>query len=137
MELENLKGCHILKGIELGTREVDGFWKKTNSNYIKFTLDDTTYLAVEDEADGYRSYMRELEIVDEKCKIKIPNIQVVCKMRKERYEDCDILEFIDLMNGEMILAIGTGNTNDYYPYCCFEYYPEKMACNEERRANNG
>ena len=137
-QLTNFKGNHILMGVEMGMRKVENYYCEDECNYIKFTLDGITYLAIEDPEDGYRSYMKDLEIVDEKCKIKIPNIQVVCKMREDDiFEENDVLEFIDIMNGETILAIGTGNINDYYPYCVFEYYPEKMSCNENRRADNG
>lgn len=135
MELANLTGIHILSGIETGTRR-ETFWgHEEEVDYIKFTLDGTTYLAVEDAYDGYRSYMAELKIVDEKCKVKLPDIQVFCKMKEDdEWKKFDILEFFDMMNGKKILAIGTGNTDDYYPYCNFEYYPENMFCNE--RGNN-
>lgn len=85
MCLKELCGIHVLSGIEVGMREVERYGCKECANYIKFTLDGITYLAVEDPSDGYRSYMDDLEIVDETCKIKLPNVQVRCRMR----EDCE------------------------------------------------
>ena len=45
------------------------------------------------------------------------------------YENNDILVFVDFENGKEILEIGTGNYDDYYPYCVLNYYPENMSCN--------
>lgn len=135
MELEKLTGKHILSGIELGQKEVRDSWGYTIGNFVKFTLDGVTYIALENPDDGYRSYMEELEIVDEVCKTKLPDIEVVCSMRHDHTahlgQDDDILSFVDANNGKEILAIGTANTNDYYPYCVFEYTPENMSCNEK------
>lgn len=132
MQLEDLKGKHILSGIEVGSREFEDSWGyKDMRSFVKFTLDGTTYIACEDPSDGYRSYMEELQVVDEDCAVKLPDIEVCCSMRESNvWEENDVLEFIDLGNGEIILAIGTGNTNDYYPYCVMDYCPEKMSCNE-------
>lgn len=135
IKLEDLCGKHILSGIEVGSMKVEGFWRGfKDANYIKFTLDDTTYLSIENPDDGYRSYMEDLAVVDEGCSIELPNIEVVCTMREDgRYGKNDILVFVDTGNGKEILAVGTGNTGDYYPYCVLEYNPENMSCNEERR----
>ena len=87
-------------------------------------------MALEDPDDGYRSYMHELEIVEDPCKIKLPSIFVCCHMRENgNYENNDILVFVDFENGKEILEIGTGNYDDYYPYCVLHYYPENMSCN--------
>ena len=60
LNLSDLVGAHVLSGIETGVRAFDdSFWCET-SNYIKFTLDGITYMAVEDPDDGYRSYMGEI-----------------------------------------------------------------------------
>lgn len=134
MQLEDLKGKHTLSGIEIGSREFVGFWgNKEWCGFVKFTLDGTTYMAVENPDDGYRSYMGDLEVVDEDCAVKLPDIEVFCRMREDdEWEANDVLEAIDLVSGEIILTIGTGNTNDYYPYCVMEYYPENMSCNKDK-----
>lgn len=130
MELKDLVGKHILSGIEEGVLKKEWRWGEESCIYIKFTLDGVTYAAVEDPDDGYRSYMEELVVSEEPCKIKLPNIEVVCTMMEdEEYERHDVLQFIDVMSGAEILSVGTKNYDDYYPYCCLEYNPENMYCN--------
>lgn len=139
MELNELVGEHILSGIETGTKQIEGFWGEETCNFVKFTLDGVTYLALEDPDDGYRSYMEELQIVEERCKFPLPNVKVICVMRKSEeeygfHQEDDILSFIDAISRKEILAIGTANTDDYYPWCVMEYYPQNMACNGAERA---
>lgn len=133
-ELMDLVGKHILSGIEVGSMEHKGYWGNTEIYaYIKFTLDGVNYLATEDPADGYRSYMNELETSDTPCKIRLPNIEVCCRMREDdEWMRNDVLEFLDVLNGKKILAVGTENYDDYYPYCVLEYTPENMSCNDGR-----
>ena len=136
-ELKDLVGKHILSGIEVGSMEHDDLWGyREMCSYIKFALDGVNYLAIEDPSDGYRSYMYDLEVSDAPCKIHLPNIEVVCRMQEDNYcERNDVLEFIDVLNGKQILAVGTANYDDYYPYCVLEYTPENMSCNEGRASD--
>ena len=138
MELKDLVGIHLMTGIETGTIKINGWWYKSNNcNYVKFRLDNVTYMAVEDPEDGYRSCCNELEIVDEECKTKLPAILVECKMREDsnvtgwRKEKNDILEFYDAVKKQMLMAVGTGNIDDYYPYFVFAYMPELLSCNSQ------
>lgn len=134
MELKELVGKHLFQGIEVGEKEIYVSWmNRTHVSYVKFTMDGITYIAMEDPSDGYRSYCRELDITTIPCKTLLPNIEIICKHRSEGvgyYSSCDILEVIDAQNGETILLVGTNNTDDYYPFCLFEYTPENMSCNE-------
>ena len=132
MELNDLIGNHVLTGIEYGQKIVRQHFCEENCNYVKFTIDGITYMALEDPDDGYRSYMNELEIVEEPCKIKLPNILVCCHMKGDgEWAKNDILIFVDIENGKTILEIGTENYDDFYPYCVLNYYPENMSCNED------
>ena len=135
MRLEDLVGEHILSGVEVGRIELEECGGE-ESNCIKFTLDGVTYLALEDPEDGYRSYLRELVIVDEACRIKLPNVQVRCEMWHRCDED-KILVFTDVLNGERVLTIGTDYRDGWYPECIMEYRPEKMYCNMEGGVNDG
>lgn len=130
MKLSDLVGEHILSGIETGGREVQACGETVTASCVKFTLDGMTYLALEDPDDGYRSYLRELVIVDEACRIKLPNVQVRCEMWHRCDED-EILVFTDVLNGERFLAVGTDYRDGWYPECIMEYRPEKMYCNME------
>jgi hypothetical protein len=140
MNLIDLVGIHLMTGIETGTVKRENWWSKEEDdcNYVKFRLDGITYMAVEDPDDGYRSMCRNLEVVDEECRTKLPDILVECKMRDDEHDDIwgteenDILEFYDTDNKQMFMAVGTGNTNDYYPYFVFEYMPEELSCNSKK-----
>lgn len=126
MNLLDLVGIHIMTGIETGTVKIKGQWySKDNCNYVKFKLDGITYMAVEDPDDGYRSCCRDLEIVNEECKMRDDFHDSIGGT-----EENDILEFYDVGNNQMFMAVGTGNTNDYYPYFVFEYTPETLCCNK-------
>lgn len=136
MELHELVGKHIFSGIEIGKMARDTYFYTEHHAYVKFTLDGVTYMAEEDPDDGYRSYMNDLVVAEEPCKIKLPNVAVVCRMMQDRnWEKNNVLIFTDAENGKDILAIGTANYDDYYPYCVMEYMPENMSCNEGRDPN--
>ena len=136
MELSELAGKHVFSGIEFGVTDIEAwFGKIEKTNCVKFTLDGVTYMAVEDPEDGYRSRLEDLVVVDEPCKIRLPDIEVVCHMMEDdQWERNDVLVFVDALNGKTILELGTANWNDYYPYCVMEYTPENMSCNEGRDA---
>jgi hypothetical protein len=88
-------------------------------------------LANEDPDDGYRSYCNELEITDRHVTNRFSPIEVTCKMRpNDDYEVNDVLEIYDAITRKLIIALGTMNTDDYYPWCEFEYNPENMILNQ-------
>ena len=137
MELKDLIGRHILSGIETGQVMCESFGYEEECEYIKFTLDGVHYMAVEDPDDGYRSYMRELEISDTPCRYSLPDVEVECHMLPDCVEcsyENDILVFVDVRNGKEVLSVGTGATDDYYPYCVLNYKPENLSCNEGKVA---
>jgi hypothetical protein len=47
----------------------------------------------------------------------------------DKYEEHDILDLIDVVTGKVVLSVGTGNTDDYYPYWVAEFTPENMGAN--------
>ena len=142
IKLKELEGDHILSGVELGQamHKRDGWPEKDYCNYVKFTIDGIHYRVFEDPSDGYRSYCEDLEIVDNPCNTRLPDIEVEVKYISVKHlgdsdfwtEDCDVIQFIDKANGKLILEVGTENVGDWYPSCVFHYYPENMACNEGR-----
>lgn len=133
VELNELCGMHKLSGVDLCETTYTNKWEETEIvNAIRFILDGVTYEAIEDPADGYRSYMEELRTTDEKVRYTFPPVDVLCSL-SEKYDD-DVLCFRDVANGKLILEVGTENTHDYYPYCVFNWMPEKMACNANAEA---
>lgn len=130
MKLCDLAGIHCLSGVETGTDSFVLYSVPEESNYIKFTLDKTTYMAIEDPDDGYRSYLvDDLKVCDTPCRFQFPPVVVLCRMIET--DSREVLEFINLVNGKTILLIGTEETDDYYPYCVMEYHPEHIHYNEK------
>lgn len=131
MKLEDFVGNHFLSGVELSTQKKHIYGSKyEDCGVILFIIDGVTYKAVEDPDDGYRSYLDDLSITDEKIKNTFPSHEVIGRMKEdENYEKNDIIQFIDVTTNKIVLEIGTGNTNNYYPYCVFEWNPQNLAIN--------
>ena len=128
MNLIDFVGKHQFSGVDYA----EG---KDGEINITFCIDGVTYLAEEDPDDGYRSYMRELQISENPCKNTFSPEEVVCEhLDKSEYwgDDSDILIIKNPKTGSLILKIGTEDVNDYYPSCVMEYHPENMQCNEGR-----
>lgn len=117
MKLEDLAGNHILTGIDHTCGEV------------LFQIDGLNYLIIEDEDDGYRSYMSELEITDRTIKNIFCGQPVRCE---HQGEESDILRIYSSDN-KIILEVGTDYTDDYYPCAVFNYYPENMDINQNNK----
>lgn len=133
MELKELCGEHLLSGVDRDTKRVKESWGDgfENCDSISFALDGVIYTAVEDPSDGYRSSMRELLVGGEPIKNTFAPVLVIGRMREdgEYHEVNDVLELVDACTGKPVLCVGTGNTDDYYPYWVAEWSPENMACN--------
>lgn len=136
--LKSFCGEHYLSGVELTsskTKEefgIDGYTFEESCNVLLIELDGNTIKFVEDPDDGYRSYCKRIEYVEEKPKYTFPPIKVLVSMMEDNYyEKNDCLVFRDVVTSETVLEVGTRNTDDYYPYCHFRYIPENMCINQE------
>ena len=132
MKLADLKGKHILSGIETGMTKVpDGYGEE--GNYVKFCLDGTNYMAIEDPSDGWRSYLADIVVSDTPCKIQIPDTEVMATIRDtDKYgENSEVLVLTDCKTANIVLEVGTENVGDYYPLCVLEWTPENLWCNKE------
>lgn len=131
MELKDLVGEHELSGVDTTTEKV----KKYRDYYedcevVRFVIDGKTYKATEDTDDGYRSYLKELEVTDEKVTNSFPPQKVVGKMKdNSNQEKNNTIQFIDTVTGKVVLEVGTDNTDDYYSYCVLHWSPENLAIN--------
>jgi len=133
MNLEELTGKKILTGVDFSTETISSCWALSGEcEACWFELDGVIYGAIEDPEDDYRSHMKELTI-DEARKIKntFPPCEVLCRY-DEKGEDgsADLLELIDTTTGEVVLRVGTENTDDYYPWYTAAFFPEAMAINK-------
>ena len=131
MELKELVGKHTLSGVEYSDVVIKD-WRDSNEKCmcVKFTLDNVTYAAIEDPEDGYRSACRDIEASEEVLSNSFNGVEVLCTMLENSdYQENDILVITDIITKKIILEIGTGNYNDYYPYFHAEYTPENMILN--------
>lgn len=121
MELKDLanKNCYI-SGIDTFVINVND----DNINMIRFIIDGITYEIEEDPSDGYRSYCGSLKITNEKVVNTFPPQAIFGKMIDEH-----LIEFYDGVNQGLVLTIGTGDYDDYYPYCIMSWYPQNLYCN--------
>jgi hypothetical protein len=138
MKLEDLVGLKWLSGVEYDHWETD-------RSAIYFTLNDITYVAMEDDNDGYRSAMEEIKLADnvideisdkvirsapKQLQNRFKPVQVLCVMRLYGRDGCYILDCYDVITGKLVLSIGTDNTDDYYPSFVSDFYPENMVINQ-------
>lgn len=125
MELKDFVGLHEYGGVELGTNP------ENDAEYVIFMLDGNCYKIEEDPSDGWRSYAKDVEEyhgeMSRKCILPYP-IKVFCYM--DDNPNKKILKFMDAENGKIFLLLGTDHTDDWYPYCRFEYNPENIHLNE-------
>lgn len=135
IELKTLTGIHKLSGVDRDRQAIKSEWGDYNEDcdVISFVLDGKTYTATEDPSDGYRSCMKSLLASNIKVKNKFKPHRVMCQMRgdSEYGERNDILDIVDVKTGKVVLSVGTGNYDDYYPYFVAEFNPENLAINAE------
>jgi len=123
MELINLVNSKHLEGVD-----------KVNigdANGILFKLDGVSYLALEDEINGYRSCMKELQEVNFYPNNSFEPVPIFCnhKTKGEYNGKANILEIYN-KSGGIILRIGTDNIDNYYPCYLENYYPENISTKE-------
>lgn len=136
MKLQDLVGEHELSGVDSGVLRVDnGYGGSYAASRLLFVLDGVAYQAIEDEDDGYRSSMREIELasIGEVANRFTPVKVIGCY--KQRRDDpysgqCDILQLVDVVTGEVVLEVGTDNTDDYYPSFVADFRPQAMVSNK-------
>jgi hypothetical protein len=136
-ELSDLVGLHELSGVsfsDIPTKLYSWSDEMENCQHVSFILDGITYTAIEDPSDGYRSSMKDLIVGGDVANRFAPQ-KVFCTYEDKgkpgsSYESAsDLLVVRDAVTSKVVLIVGTGNTDDYYPYFCAEFSPENMACN--------
>lgn len=93
-------------------------------DWNSFKLDDKIWEAVEDEDDGYRSYLGSIEMRDTQGMIFA--LMPIARVRLEHWEDCheDVYVLRDVLDDHIWLRFGTNEMDDYYPYFVFDYKPK-------------
>jgi hypothetical protein len=129
MELKDLIGEHKLSGVDVTSESVNAYSR--DGDVVRFVLNGKTYKSIEDPDDGYRSYLSEIEVTDEKVTNNFPPQSVVGVMKPAGSYDSDVIQFIDAVTGKVVLEVGTENVNDYYPCAIIYWSPENLAINSD------
>lgn len=131
MELEDLVGEHELSGVDVSTEAIKNWYNTEDCEVVRFVLDGVTYKAIENPDDGYRSRCEEIEVSNDKVGNMFPPQKVICSMKpSSRYSENDTIQMFDAVTGELVLEVGTDNTDDYYPYCVMYWNPKGLAINK-------
>jgi len=136
IELFDLVGKHVLDAVDFSNEQVkDWDYRYIDCQVIRFRLDGKCYTATEDPYDGYRSHMGSLKVSEDASMENVfPAVGVIGRYRtKGSYSQVDdVLELVDANTGEVIVEVGTENTDDYYPYFVSSFHPEAMVINKDK-----
>lgn len=83
-----------------------------------------TFEAVEDPDDGWRSFMKCVEIKIDRELIFFGHSLATVRIDRLDHPDVEIYTLIDVDDGHLWLAFGTNQTDEWYPYFMFDYYPK-------------
>lgn len=94
----------------------------------RFKLGRYVFEAIEDEADGHRSLLQEVPLVEKKPD-DVFRQRPFTTVKVEKYDDayCDGYRLVDVNDGHVWLYLGTDNWEDYYPMFVFRYEPKKAS----------
>jgi len=98
-----------------------GFYGVDNTS---FKLGRNVWCAVEDEDDGYRSYLGSV-VVDVGDHIFFDRPLGTVRIEVDSVGDFDGFRLVDISDGHVWLQFGTDNSDDYYPMFRFHYEPKK------------
>jgi hypothetical protein len=129
---DSLVGEHLLDAVDTFNEQRERYGSFEDCECIRFRLDGKVYTAVEDPSDGYRSSMETLFVSDAEMRNVFQPVRVLARLKggsEHDYQTDDTMELIDLVTGKVVLEVGTGNTDDYYPYFVASWQPENMATN--------
>lgn len=134
VELKDLVGLHKLTGVDFETEKIKDYCGNfEDAQVIRFCLDGKTYVATEDPSDGYRSCMSSLEVVNEKPKNTFEKVSVFGIMKTQsHYNKCEIIQFYDVKTAQIVLEVGTDNSDDYYPSFIAHWAPENLYLNQNK-----
>ena len=119
VKLKDLVGIHRLSG-------VDFYKKQSGIDVILFIMDGVTYKTESNPDDGYRSFMEDLEISNESVRNIFEPQEVFGTIIGDNEH---LIQFSDTTTKKSVLELGTGDWDDYYPYCVMNWIPENLACN--------
>lgn len=113
---------------ELAKQEKELDFYGLDNNFFK--LDNEIYEAIEDESDGYRSYLSDIKpTTDKEAENQLifftnPVDQVkIVEVDDTTFEG---YELVAVSDGHVWLRVGTDNYDDWYPSCIIHYTPREL-----------
>lgn len=96
----------------------------------RYKLDNVIWEAMEDESDGYRSYLGSIEVSkNEDSSIFFSESLAEVKIEKVETEDLKGWNLVDTKDNHVWLFVGTNHYDSYYPCFRFEYHPKPQKIN--------
>lgn len=89
-----------------------------------FKLGAQIWEAIENEDDGYRSYLDSILVTDKREGIFSAKFLAQVRMLSSDDVDFDGWKLVDISDGHVWLRVGTDNSDDYYPNFVFDYAPK-------------
>ena len=124
-ELRDFVGLHRLQGVDFENSKIAGYDVMfDDAQMMRFKIDGKIYVATEDPTDGYRSSLKDIVLSEDKMKNVFRGQQVLGKY--EGTNDRDILEFVSVKTGKVVLEVGTDNADDYYPSFVASFNPKNF-----------
>lgn len=96
-----------------------------------FKLGNVVWNAIEDENDGYRSYLDSIEETKPAGLVFTQTPLARVKIEKYDISTADGFRLIDIADGHKWLEVGTENTDDYYPWFSFVYAPKEPHAHQQ------
>ena len=90
-----------------------------------FKLGDQVFEALEDEDDGYRSYLGSVEVVNREGLIFFNTPLATVMVEEVDDAHSDGYQLVDVADGHVWLYFGTDHTDSWYPMFIFRYQPRK------------
>ena len=110
----------------------DRYYEDETLNVIRFVLDDVIYQVEENPDDGWRSSMRDIKVIDTNIQNRFGSVTVKAQwMAHSDYVENYVVEFVDVLSNKVVLSVGTGNWNDWYPYFVDRWEPQNLYVNRD------
>jgi hypothetical protein len=95
-----------------------------NNNAQTFQLGDVTFEVIEDPDDGYRSYFREVQIINMNSEKKPGNLLGGVIIEAANHGDFGGYRITDELDGHVWLEFGTDHSDSYYPCFIYNFTPK-------------
>ena len=99
---------------------IDNQYKFYGVYDLMFKIDHHVFEVIEDENDGYRSYMDSVEVTQDNKLVFLGKSFADVVVRDYTEGDFQGYALVDVIDGHRWLVFGTDHVDDYYP--CFRFY---------------